>query len=95
MLLFLSIRYSDRHSYMHFAETQHTYAMELETQRVWDYVGDKYVCIDVFILYVYMYYAYICQCLRIFACIQNQVLHVGVACGFADILLVINLLIFQ
>lgn len=36
-------RYLDRHSYQHFVETQHTYALELETQRVWDYVGDKYV----------------------------------------------------
>eukprot|EP01134_Creolimax_fragrantissima_P003735 CFRG3735T1 len=36
-------RYLDKHSYLHFSETQHTYAMELQTQRVWDYVADNYV----------------------------------------------------
>lgn len=27
----------------HFHETNHTYAMEIESQRVWDYIGDGYV----------------------------------------------------
>lgn len=36
-------RYLDRHSYQHFVETQHTYAMDLQSRRVWDYVGDNYV----------------------------------------------------
>ncbi|XP_038059947.1 BRCA1-associated protein-like [Patiria miniata] len=36
-------RYSNRHSYSHFEETQHTYAMQLGNQRVWDYAGDNYV----------------------------------------------------
>ncbi|XP_022108834.1 BRCA1-associated protein-like isoform X2 [Acanthaster planci] len=36
-------RYSNRHSYTHFEETQHTYAMQLGNQRVWDYAGDNYV----------------------------------------------------
>ncbi|KJE89621.1 BRCA1 associated protein [Capsaspora owczarzaki ATCC 30864] len=36
-------RYVDGHAYEHFRETQHTYAMELESQRVWDYAGDNYV----------------------------------------------------
>eukprot|EP00124_Ichthyophonus_hoferi_P000304 Ihof_evm30s10 gene=Ihof_evmTU30s10 len=36
-------RYIDQHSYQHFVATQHTYAMDLESGRVWDYVGDNYV----------------------------------------------------
>lgn len=28
---------------MHWKETQHCYSLELETRRVWDYVGDNYV----------------------------------------------------
>lgn len=28
---------------MHFEETGHTFAYELESQRVWDYAGDQYV----------------------------------------------------
>ncbi|XP_033627537.1 BRCA1-associated protein-like [Asterias rubens] len=36
-------RYSNAHSYRHFEETQHTYAMQLGNQRVWDYAGDNYV----------------------------------------------------
>lgn len=27
----------------HWKETQHCYSLDLETQRVWDYVGDGYV----------------------------------------------------
>ncbi|KAJ3047151.1 hypothetical protein HK097_000177, partial [Rhizophlyctis rosea] len=36
-------RYGAAHAQAHFAETNHLYAMELETQRVWDYAGDGYV----------------------------------------------------
>ncbi|MDP2438853.1 MAG: UBP-type zinc finger domain-containing protein [archaeon] len=36
-------RYEDRHAFQHFQQTQHTFSLELETQRVWDYVGDGYV----------------------------------------------------
>ncbi|TSM28100.1 BRCA1-associated protein [Bagarius yarrelli] len=36
-------RYVSRHAYKHFEETQHTYAMQLTNQRVWDYAGDNYV----------------------------------------------------
>jgi len=34
-------RYTGGHANNHWMETQHTYALELETQRVWDYAGDK------------------------------------------------------
>ncbi|XP_073135464.1 BRAP2 RING ZnF UBP domain-containing protein 2 [Henckelia pumila] len=36
-------RYKDGHAVSHWKETQHCYSLELETQRVWDYVGDNYV----------------------------------------------------
>ncbi|XP_022885467.1 BRCA1-associated protein [Olea europaea var. sylvestris] len=36
-------RYKGGHSITHWKETQHYYSIELETQRVWDYVGDNYV----------------------------------------------------
>ncbi|KAJ3381886.1 hypothetical protein HDU92_005079 [Lobulomyces angularis] len=36
-------RYVKGHAYAHFNETSHLYALELETQRVWDYAGDGYV----------------------------------------------------
>jgi len=36
-------RYKQGHAIMHWKETQHCYSLELETQRVWDYVGDNYV----------------------------------------------------
>jgi len=36
-------RYTGGHANNHWMETQHTYALELETQRVWDYAGDNYV----------------------------------------------------
>jgi len=36
-------RYKGGHANDHYLETQHTYALELETQRVWDYMGDNYV----------------------------------------------------
>ncbi|PWA76010.1 zinc finger (C3HC4-type RING finger) family protein [Artemisia annua] len=36
-------RYKEGHAIEHWKETQHCYSLELETQRVWDYVGDNYV----------------------------------------------------
>ena len=36
-------RYLDGHAVEHFKETGHTFALELDTQRVWDYAGDGYV----------------------------------------------------
>jgi BRCA1-associated protein len=36
-------RYVNFHAEQHYRETMHTYALELETQRVWDYAGDGYV----------------------------------------------------
>eukprot|EP00770_Monocercomonoides_exilis_P004068 MONOS_4048.2-p1 / transcript=MONOS_4048.2 / gene=MONOS_4048 / organism=Monocercomonoides_exilis_PA203 / gene_product=BRCA1 associated protein / transcript_product=BRCA1 associated protein / location=Mono_scaffold00103:7568-10031(+) / protein_length=539 / sequence_SO=supercontig / SO=protein_coding / is_pseudo=false len=36
-------RYHRGHAARHFEETQHNYALELETQRVWDYTQEGYV----------------------------------------------------
>ncbi|XP_005093000.1 BRCA1-associated protein [Aplysia californica] len=36
-------RYVGLHAYKHFQDTNHTYAMQLGTNRVWDYAGDNYV----------------------------------------------------
>lgn len=36
-------RYAGRHAADHYEQSFHLYAMELETQRVWDYAGDAYV----------------------------------------------------
>ncbi|MQM18898.1 hypothetical protein Taro_051897 [Colocasia esculenta] len=36
-------RYREGHAIKHWKETQHCYSLELETRRVWDYVGDNYV----------------------------------------------------
>lgn len=36
-------RYSNMHATEHFEKTGHTFALELETKRVWDYVSDGYV----------------------------------------------------
>ena len=36
-------RYDDAHAFEHYKATSHCYAMDIETQRVWDYVGDGYV----------------------------------------------------
>ncbi|KAH9940940.1 zf-UBP-domain-containing protein [Epithele typhae] len=36
-------RYGRAHAHAHYAGTTHLYALELETQRVWDYAGDGYV----------------------------------------------------
>jgi len=36
-------RYVNFHAEHHYRDTMHTYALELETQTVWDYAGDGYV----------------------------------------------------
>lgn len=36
-------RYGRAHAHSHYESTTHLYALELETQRVWDYAGDGYV----------------------------------------------------
>jgi len=36
-------RYGQAHAHAHYEATTHLYALELETQRVWDYAGDGYV----------------------------------------------------
>ncbi|KAL7266098.1 hypothetical protein RUND412_011369 [Rhizina undulata] len=36
-------RYDDAHAFAHYEATGHSYAMDISTQRVWDYVGDGYV----------------------------------------------------
>ena len=36
-------RYGRAHAHAHYELTTHVYALELETQRVWDYAGDGYV----------------------------------------------------
>ena len=36
-------RYKRGHAIIHWKETQHCYSLEVETKRVWDYVGDNYV----------------------------------------------------
>lgn len=36
-------RYRRAHAHAHYERTTHLYALELETQRVWDYAGDGYV----------------------------------------------------
>lgn len=36
-------RYRRAHAQAHYEQTTHLYALELETQRVWDYAGDGYV----------------------------------------------------
>uniref|UniRef100_A0A1B6CU37 BRCA1-associated protein n=1 Tax=Clastoptera arizonana TaxID=38151 RepID=A0A1B6CU37_9HEMI len=36
-------RYVQGHAYNHYIETQHCYSMQLENNRVWDYVGDNFV----------------------------------------------------
>lgn len=36
-------RYREGHAVDHWHETEHAYALELESQRVWDYVSDGYV----------------------------------------------------
>lgn len=36
-------RYRNEHAELHFKSTGHTYSLEIDTQRVWDYAGDGYV----------------------------------------------------
>ncbi|CAK4030675.1 RING finger ETP1 [Lecanosticta acicola] len=36
-------RYDDAHAYAHYEATSHCYAMDINTQHVWDYAGDGYV----------------------------------------------------
>ena len=36
-------RYSSQHAIRHYEETNHCFAMDLTTKRVWDYAGDNYV----------------------------------------------------
>ncbi|OLY80484.1 RING finger protein ETP1 [Smittium mucronatum] len=36
-------RYNYGHAHAHYLETGHIYSMDLDSQRVWDYVGDGYV----------------------------------------------------
>ncbi|KAI9825201.1 MAG: hypothetical protein M1826_007058 [Phylliscum demangeonii] len=36
-------RYDAAHAFSHYAASAHRYAMDIETQRVWDYAGDGYV----------------------------------------------------
>lgn len=36
-------RYTNGHAYNHFQDTAHTFAMQLGSNRVWDYVGENYV----------------------------------------------------
>ncbi|KAI9247183.1 BRCA1-associated protein 2-domain-containing protein [Phascolomyces articulosus] len=36
-------RYHDAHAYDHYMETGDSYALEIETQRIWDYTGDRYI----------------------------------------------------
>lgn len=36
-------RYNDGHALEHYRESSHTFSIELESQRVWDYSGDNYV----------------------------------------------------
>ncbi|KAI9884195.1 MAG: hypothetical protein M1823_004011 [Watsoniomyces obsoletus] len=36
-------RYDEAHAFSHWQETGHSFAMDIDTQRVWDYDGDGYV----------------------------------------------------
>lgn len=36
-------RYDEKHAYEHYEKTQHCFAMDIESQRVWDYASDQYV----------------------------------------------------
>ncbi|EJS43521.1 YHL010C [Saccharomyces arboricola H-6] len=36
-------RYNSKHAIKHYEETLHCFAMDIRTQRVWDYAGDNYV----------------------------------------------------
>ena len=36
-------RYEGKHAYAHFQESGHSFSMDLDSMRVWDYAGDSYV----------------------------------------------------
>lgn len=36
-------RYNSKHAIQHYDDTTHCFAMDIQTQRVWDYAGDNYV----------------------------------------------------
>ncbi|KAK7202899.1 hypothetical protein BZA70DRAFT_284263 [Myxozyma melibiosi] len=36
-------RYDEAHAFQHYMESGHVYAMDIESQRVWDYAADQYV----------------------------------------------------
>src|SRR5690606_27533458 len=36
-------RYDEAHAFSHYKETSHAYAMDIDTQRIWDYASDNYV----------------------------------------------------
>ena len=36
-------RYDEAHAFSHYQESSHSFAMDVDTQRVWDYGGDGYV----------------------------------------------------
>ncbi|GMM58137.1 Etp1 protein [Maudiozyma humilis] len=36
-------RYNSKHAIQHFEDSSHCFAMDIKTQRVWDYAGDNYV----------------------------------------------------
>ncbi|KAK9378035.1 BRCA1-associated protein 2-domain-containing protein [Kockiozyma suomiensis] len=36
-------RYDEAHAFQHYTESGHVYAMDIESQRVWDYASDQYV----------------------------------------------------
>ena len=36
-------RYAQGHAYNHFQESDHCFALEIKTQRVWDYINDEFV----------------------------------------------------
>lgn len=39
----VAFRYKEGHTFKHWEDTHHSYSLNLETQRVWDYEGDSYV----------------------------------------------------
>jgi len=36
-------RYKNKHSYDHFVDTKHTYSLELDSQKVWDYTKEAFI----------------------------------------------------
>ena len=43
MTLFSFFRYKKGHAIEHYKDTQHCYSLDMQTQQIWDYVGDNYV----------------------------------------------------